>query len=116
MEKQTTALTTETTASSSSLLKNRIRQRLFQNAKEKSPISLVSNLQQEKLALAKECIETFQKEKEAGHTNFELGPFYGLPSKVKHLFESQRGIKKLYGKNLYFYTPTSNEYVTIFNL
>ena len=28
----------------------------------------------------------------------DLGPFYGLPSKVKQLFERQRGISKLYGE------------------
>ena len=100
LEKQTTTLKPET-STSSSLLKNRIRQRLFENAQEKSPALMVSHPQQvkeEKLALAKECIETFQKEKEAGQAHFELGPFFGLPSKVKLLFENQRGIKKLYGK------------------
>lgn len=29
----------------------------------------------------------------------DVGPFYGLPSKVKQLFDTQRGIKTLYGKN-----------------
>ena len=29
---------------------------------------------------------------------FDIGPFYGLPSHVQKLFEEQRGISKLYGK------------------
>ena len=30
----------------------------------------------------------------------DVGPFYGLPTKVKHLFENYRGIKTLYGDYL----------------
>lgn len=39
------------------------------------------------------------KENTSFHEEFrELGPFYGLPDKVKHLIQQIKGIKELYGK------------------
>lgn len=55
-------------------------------------------MQHDRRAEAKADLEIVQKEKETGLGNFDIGPFYGLPLKVKELFEKQRGIKKLYGE------------------
>ena len=48
---------------------------------------------------AKSVEEAIKQVEEAICTSGEhdIGPFYGLPSKVQRLLEDQRGITKLYG-------------------
>ncbi|XP_014782396.1 helicase POLQ-like [Octopus bimaculoides] len=82
-----------------SFLKKHIHQRLFQNAQGHTSQNIakyVEKMQHDRRAEAEAGLEIVQKEKEMGVGNFDIGPFYGLPLKVKELFEKQRGIKKLY--------------------
>ncbi|GAB1607570.1 helicase POLQ-like isoform X1 [Argonauta hians] len=85
--------------STSSFLKRHIRQCMMQNAQGHTSQNIakhVEKMQQNRLAEAKADLEVVQREKDATGGNFDIGPFYGLPSKVKELLEKQRGIKKLY--------------------
>ncbi|XP_019381493.1 PREDICTED: helicase POLQ-like isoform X3 [Gavialis gangeticus] len=98
-------------------LKDHLKSAMAGNAKAQSPqISKTKQLKEailsEELCVAKETIEAF---------SVDLGPFYGLPSKVKDLFVQFRGIEKLYEwqhtcltleslqrrKNLIYSLPTS---------
>ncbi|XP_064631706.1 helicase POLQ-like [Lineus longissimus] len=99
-------------------LKDKLKQRLQENAQKSTPQNLrMQNLRRESLELAKREAETIQKE----GAEYDIGPFYGLPSKVRGLFEKLRGISKFYdwqhecltlesvrhGKNLIYSLPTS---------
>ncbi|XP_019408286.1 PREDICTED: helicase POLQ-like isoform X1 [Crocodylus porosus] len=98
-------------------LKDHLKSAMAGNAKAQAPqISKTKQLKEailsEELCVAKETIEAF---------SVDLGPFYGLPSKVKDLFVQFRGIEKLYEwqhtcltleslqrrKNLIYSLPTS---------
>ncbi|KAL3864360.1 hypothetical protein ACJMK2_006050 [Sinanodonta woodiana] len=101
-------------------LHDRIKQKLLENAGIKTPQgagSVMNQLREENLQKAHQEAAQIQAE----GTNIDIGPFYGLPSKVKQLFETQRGIKELYtwqdeclrlpkvlkGGNLIYTLPTS---------
>ncbi len=65
------------------------------------------NLRPQQLKI--ETIEQVRKEAEEAMSNsnstaggHDIGPFYGLPSKVQKILEQQRGISKLYGKSSSF--------------
>ncbi|XP_030046424.1 helicase POLQ-like [Microcaecilia unicolor] len=82
--------------------------------------SNVSRTKQLKEAIVSEEIDVAKKSIETS-SNVDIGPFYGLPSKVKYLFHKLRGIKELYEwqhacltleslqqrKNLIYSLPTS---------
>jgi hypothetical protein len=77
-------------------LKDKLKQRLQENAQKSMPQNLrLQNLRRESLEIAKREAEKIQSE----GTEYDIGPFYGLPSKVKGLFEKLRGISKFYGKS-----------------
>lgn len=83
------------TPSRSVSLSDRIKQRLHANVS-------VSPHGQSALAEQARTRVLLQAQSEAARiqqegTEVDIGPFYGLPSKVKQLLESQRGIKQLYG-------------------
>ncbi|KAK3590231.1 hypothetical protein CHS0354_041297 [Potamilus streckersoni] len=101
-------------------LHDRIKRKLLENAGIKTPqgaVSVMNQLRDENLQKAHQEAAQIQAE----GTNIDIGPFYGLPSKVKQLFETQRGIKELYtwqdeclrlptvlkGGNLIYTLPTS---------
>ncbi|CAH1789930.1 unnamed protein product [Owenia fusiformis] len=74
-------------------LKSRIKQMLQGNAKVGSPQSnKLQRLQKESI---EEAIAQAQKDR-LGGTEYDIGPFYGLPSKVEELFTKHRKIKSLY--------------------
>ena len=75
-------------------LKDRLKKALQDNAHVRTPQSRVQQMKEESVQLALEGARLAQL---PGGTQ-DVGPFYGLPSKVQELFETQRGIKKLYGK------------------
>ncbi|OXB84089.1 UNVERIFIED_CONTAM: hypothetical protein H355_012207 [Colinus virginianus] len=75
-------------------LKDHLKNAMTGNAKAQTPkVSKTKQLKEailsEEICVAKEAI---------GSSSFDIGPFYGLPSKVKHLLKQLRGIETLYGK------------------
>lgn len=86
------------TSASAGSLKDRIKKRLHENAKSSRPHSDV-HLQRRDEMMLKAQEEAVELRKHG--TNFDIGPFYGLPVKVQKLFEDLRGIKTLYGKPIY---------------
>ena len=80
-------------------LKERLKQKLRQNA---GMVSVKQNLEKDikSEALRKARIDASQIRKEGGEN--DIGPFYGLPAKVKQLYEDLRGIKQFYGKYFLF--------------
>lgn len=90
-----TAQHNEVTSSEFKSLKERLKQRLQQNVGVIGPNKDPEEwIKQEAVQQAK--IEASQIRKEG--TEVDIGPFYGLPLKVQKLFETNRGISKLYGK------------------
>lgn len=77
-------------------LRSKVKKRLQQNVGSVTLFrSTEENLKQDALFQAK--LDASQIRKEG--TKVDIGPFYGLPSKVQQLFETNRGIAKLYGKS-----------------
>lgn len=80
-------------------LKDRIKQRLQSNALVRTPEgpgSLVQHKQEAQLQKVQQEVERLKTE----GTSSDIGPFYGLPSKVQQLLHTSRGISKLYGEGL----------------
>lgn len=77
-------------------LKDRLKMRLLMNNSMTAPGPCnESRLREEEMEKAR--VEASQIRKEG--TDVDIGPFYGLPSKVKELFKELRGIEKFYGEN-----------------
>uniref|UniRef100_A0A8V0XH59 Helicase, POLQ like n=1 Tax=Gallus gallus TaxID=9031 RepID=A0A8V0XH59_CHICK len=74
-------------------LKDHLKNALTGNAKAQTP--KVSKTKQLKEAILSEEISVARET--IGSSSFDIGPFYGLPSKVKHLLRQFRGIETLYG-------------------
>ncbi|XP_078455497.1 helicase POLQ-like isoform X2 [Lampetra planeri] len=99
-------------------IRDRIKNTLVGNARAATPVvSRTRHLQESALSHERQiAMETC-----ANDSQFEIGPFYGLPTKVHSLLQQQRGIKELYawqhdclslnsvrqGKNLIYSLPTS---------
>ena len=78
-----------------SALANRLKQRLQRNAKVVTPV------QNRAAQLRKASIDVAMSEAiqvQSNVTDKDVGPFYGLPSKVQDLLKVHRGIEQLYGK------------------
>ncbi|XP_062599210.1 helicase POLQ-like, partial [Saccostrea cucullata] len=120
--KTTDQLKSEVLSSVSSVgsLRDRLKKKLLQNVGTKSPVSPAQTVEQGRQSRLKEV------EREAAIIQGEgsaddIGPFYGLPSKVQQLLQKQRGITSLYewqdeclrlptlqkGGNLVYSLPTS---------
>ena len=81
---------------SSGSLKDHLKRKLLQNMGLKSPISPGQAIVEGRRSRLKEA------EKEAAILQGQMscddiGPFYGLPSKVQQLLQQQRGVSSLYG-------------------
>ncbi|XP_055898005.1 helicase POLQ-like isoform X1 [Biomphalaria glabrata] len=99
-------------------LKEKLKNKLKQNAAT-TTFFLDKEEEMKEKALQQARIEASQIRKEG--TSVDIGSFFGLPSKVKQLFETNRGITKLYDwqveclqlkavqerKNLIYSLPTS---------
>ncbi|XP_034779656.2 helicase POLQ-like isoform X2 [Acipenser ruthenus] len=99
-------------------LKDHLKSTMTGNARAQSP--QVSRAKQQKDAVVTKEINLAVKTIEST-SDVDLGPFFGLPSKVKELFQKHRGIKELYEwqrtcltlesvqqrKNLIYSLPTS---------
>ncbi|TFK02658.1 transcription elongation factor 1-like protein [Platysternon megacephalum] len=111
------SLNTTSNLSKRKSLKDHLKNTMTGNAKAQTPqISRTKQLKEavlsEEICVAKKTIET---------SSVDIGPFYGLPSKVKDLLVQFRGIEKLYEwqhtcltleslqqrKNLIYSLPTS---------
>ncbi|XP_034627105.1 helicase POLQ-like isoform X2 [Trachemys scripta elegans] len=111
------SLSTSSNLSKRKSLKDHLKNTMTGNAKAQTPqVSRTKQLKEavlsEEICVAKKTIET---------SSVDIGPFYGLPSKVKDLLVQFRGIEKLYEwqhtcltleslqqrKNLIYSLPTS---------
>ncbi|XP_053885026.1 helicase POLQ-like isoform X1 [Malaclemys terrapin pileata] len=111
------SLSTSSNLSKRKSLKDHLKNTMTGNAKAQNPqVSRTKQLKEavlsEEICVAKKTIET---------SSVDIGPFYGLPSKVKDLLVQFRGIEKLYEwqhtcltleslqqrKNLIYSLPTS---------
>lgn len=85
-------------------LKDHLKNALTGNAKAQTP--KVSKTKQLKEAILSEEISVARET--IGSSSFDIGPFYGLPSKVKHLLRQFRGIETLYGNRTYGFFKANN--------
>lgn len=79
-------------------LRDRLKRKLLQNVGARSPVSPAQTVEEGRQSRIKEV------EREAAILQGEgsvddIGPFYGLPSKVQELLQKQRGITALYGNH-----------------
>ena len=77
-------------------LKDRIKQRLQENIGITAPHSPGIVMERRRLEMVQAAHTEAEKVQGDGA---DLGPFYGLPTKVQDLLKEQRGIEKLYGEN-----------------
>jgi len=80
-------------------LKDKLKSVLAKNCKASTPQS--NKQQQIREATVQLAIKEAEEMSEECH-KYDLGPFFGLPSKVQQLFVTHKGIKKLYGKYCVF--------------
>ena len=75
-------------------LKDKFKKQMQKNASELTPTrGILGQLREEVMSRARnEAAQIHVK-----GTDVDIGPFYGLPSKVEHLLKAHRGITKLYG-------------------
>ena len=77
-----------------SSLHERMKQKIARNRRSSaSPAQSMQSMRENMMAEALEEVERIRCE----FTEFDTGPFYGLPSKVQSLLQSVRGIQQLYG-------------------
>nr|XP_023664210.1 helicase POLQ-like isoform X1 [Paramormyrops kingsleyae] len=81
-------------AQAKSSVTDRLKSAMRENATVSS-LGVSTSAARKEAALTKE-ISAAMEAREAGPAGIDLGPFYGLPSKVKELISKQRGIKDLY--------------------
>lgn len=93
-------------------LKDHLKNAMTGNAKAQTPV--VSKTKQLKEAILSEEISVARETIES--SSFDIGPFYGLPSKVKHLLRQFRGIETLYGNRTYGFFKANNCSISIFCL
>ena len=76
-------------------IRNRIKKALSDNIRSVTPVaSRTAKLKAENFEKALKAAEELRGK----GTEYDIGPFYGLPSKVADLLKAQRGITKLYGE------------------
>ena len=84
---------TTTPKARGSILKDRLKSRMLQNASHATPVNNLEELRNESISKAR--LEASQIRREGLVDG--IGPFYGLPSKVQELLSTNRKITKLYG-------------------
>lgn len=90
-------LKTSATVQSHISIKDKIRKTLHENAKVSTTPNMVRAKKMLEETTNKEIIKVIESRKETTNVP-DVGPFYGLPSKVQTLLEKLRKIKELYGK------------------
>lgn len=97
-------------------LKDHLKNAMTGNAKAQTP--KVSKTKQLKEAILSEEISVARET--IGSLSFDIGPFYGLPSKVQHLLRQFRGIETLYGNTSYGYLEANycsiNEVFSVYSI
>lgn len=81
-------------------LRDRLKRKLLQNVGARSPVSPAQTVEEGRQSRIKEVEREAAILQDEGSAD-DIGPFYGLPSKVQELLQKQRGITSLYG-NHYF--------------
>lgn len=81
-------------------LRDRLKRKLLQNLGARSPVSPAQTVEEGRQSRIKEVEREAAILQDEGSAD-DIGPFYGLPSKVQELLQKQRGITSLYG-NHYF--------------
>eukprot|EP00105_Crassostrea_gigas_P009892 XP_011424998.1 PREDICTED: helicase POLQ-like [Crassostrea gigas] len=101
-------------------LRDRLKRKLLQNVGARSPVSPAQTVEEGRQSRIKEVEREAAILQDEGSAD-DIGPFYGLPSKVQELLQKQRGITSLYewqdrclklpslqkGGNLVYSLPTS---------
>lgn len=101
-------------------LRDRLKRKLLQNVGARSPVSPAQTVEEGRQSRIKEVEREAAILQDEGSAD-DIGPFYGLPSKVQDLLQKQRGITSLYewqdrclklpslqkGGNLVYSLPTS---------
>lgn len=78
-------------------LGSRLKEKLHKNARESTPVAQRSSKDTRRNRVNDALKEVVQIQA-AQEADKDIGPFYGLPSKVEELLLLHRGISKLYGK------------------
>jgi hypothetical protein len=83
-------------------LRDRLKRKLLQNVGGRSPVSPGLTVEQGRQNQMKEAELQAAIIREEGSAD-DIGPFYGLPSKVQQLLQDLRGITSLYGNSCFLH-------------